>query len=237
MSARENILQKLRGAQSAQVAFEHATIEYVDTKTGHTQSSAPNSLPTRETDRAALRESFIGNLEANHAQIVPTSRECLAEDIRSTIAQLNLGSLMASPQTTTLLSSTSEQAPADFPEICNWPAAPDTKSVLFNQTDAALTLSAGAIAETGSILLIPNENEPRSLSLIPPTHLVIVEEEKIYPNLSGYFASPAFPETMPTNLVLVSGPSKTADIQQTLAYGAHGPARLVVFLVAESDRR
>jgi L-lactate dehydrogenase complex protein LldG len=36
---------------------------------------------------------------------------------------------------------------------------------------------------------------------------------------------------MPSNLIFVSGPSKTADIQQTLAYGAHGPKRLIVVLV------
>jgi L-lactate dehydrogenase complex protein LldG len=40
---------------------------------------------------------------------------------------------------------------------------------------------------------------------------------------------------MPTNLVMVSGPSKTSDIQQTLAYGAHGPRRLWVVIVTDGE--
>ncbi|WPC72130.1 LUD domain-containing protein [Aeromonas hydrophila] len=52
-------------------------------------------------------------------------------------------------------------------------------------------------------------------------------------NLAGLVAAGRWQQAMPTNLLLVSGPSKTADIQQTLAYGAHGPSRLLVVLVED----
>jgi len=50
-------------------------------------------------------------------------------------------------------------------------------------------------------------------------------------NLSGLIRAQGWAERMPTNVVLVSGPSKTADIEQTLAYGVHGPKELIVLVV------
>nr|WP_269808811.1 LUD domain-containing protein [Enterovibrio nigricans] len=82
------------------------------------------------------------------------------------------------------------------------------------------------------------ESEPRSLSLVPPTHIAIIRESDIVSHFSELMTTPfwtsaGWDTTPPTNLLLISGPSKTADIQQTLAYGAHGPKRLIVFLVKE----
>lgn len=77
----------------------------------------------------------------------------------------------------------------------------------------------------------PAVDEPRSLSLVPPCHIVLVHENTLYNDLASIMAEQGWQNTMPTNLVLVSGPSKTADIQQTLAYGAHGPRQLFVILI------
>ena len=54
---------------------------------------------------------------------------------------------------------------------------------------------------------------------------------RLYAGLPAALRALSPPEDLPTNLLLVSGPSKTADIQQTLAYGAHGPKELVIVLV------
>lgn len=105
------------------------------------------------------------------------------------------------------------------------------KDELFTAFDAGLTLATGAIAETGTLLLCPGQDEPRTLSLVPPLHIVLVVASTIYPTLYALQQSPLWPQPLPTNLLLVSGPSKTADIQQTLAYGAHGPKALVVLIL------
>lgn len=105
------------------------------------------------------------------------------------------------------------------------------KDSLFTEVDAGLTLATGAIAETGTLLLCPGASEARTLSLVPPLHIVLLEASRIYPTLYALQQSPHWPQPLPTNLLLVSGPSKTADIQQTLAYGAHGPKALVVLVL------
>ena len=104
------------------------------------------------------------------------------------------------------------------------------KKALFDKTDASVTLAVAAIADTGSLVLIPGPHEPRSLSLVPPVHVVLVRASTLYASLPAAMAALAPQSDMPTNLLLVTGPSKTADIQQTLAYGAHGPKELVIVL-------
>ena len=108
------------------------------------------------------------------------------------------------------------------------------KDHLFTQVDAGFTYARSAIAQTGSIVLWPDANEPRLLSLVPPIHFVLVSTARLHASLAQAMASEDWAGGMPTNALIISGPSKTADIQQTLAYGAHGPRELVVLLCHES---
>jgi L-lactate dehydrogenase complex protein LldG len=101
---------------------------------------------------------------------------------------------------------------------------------LFDKVDASLTLARAAIAETGSLILWPTPAEPRLMSLVPPTHFVLLDENTIHADFSAALTHEGWAQGMPTNALLISGPSKTADIQQTLAYGAHGPRELVLLL-------
>jgi len=112
------------------------------------------------------------------------------------------------------------------------------KSELFHRVGAGFTEARGAIAETGSLILWPSEAEPRSLSLVPPVHFALLDARRIHPTFFDAIRAENWSAGMPTNALLISGPSKTADIQQTLAYGAHGPKELVVLVInAEGDLR
>jgi L-lactate dehydrogenase complex protein LldG len=119
-----------------------------------------------------------------------------------------------------------------LPEL--WRFSEDMEAIkarLFDATDAAITQAHGAIAETGTLIVRPGPEEPRSLSLVPPIHFVLLDGARIYADLLQAMTEEGWAGNLPTNLLLISGPSKTADIQQTLAYGAHGPKELIVFLL------
>lgn len=106
------------------------------------------------------------------------------------------------------------------------------KPVLVHEADAAVTSTRGGIAHTGSLIVWPTVDEPRLMSLLPPIHVALVEESTIVDNLSEVIASD-WNGGLPTNALLISGPSKTADIEQTLAYGVHGPKELVVLVIGQ----
>jgi len=104
------------------------------------------------------------------------------------------------------------------------------RDVLFDEVDASLTLAKSAIAEIGSLILWPTPQEPRLMSLVPSVHFVLLDVATIHADLHSAITTEGWKDGLPTNALLICGPSKTADIQQTLAYGAHGPRELVVLL-------
>jgi L-lactate dehydrogenase complex protein LldG len=115
-------------------------------------------------------------------------------------------------------------------------AVEDCRGDLFDATDAGFTSCRAGIAETGSLVLWPTPAEPRLLSLIPPMHCVLLEAARIVSTLHELMAAEVWGGGLPTNALVITGPSKSADIEQTLTYGVHGPARLIV-LVRDERRR
>lgn len=104
------------------------------------------------------------------------------------------------------------------------------RDVLFDEVDASLTLAKSAIAEVGSLIVWPTPAEPRLMSLVPSVHFVLLDVATIHSDFYSAMTAEGWKDSLPTNALLICGPSKTADIQQTLAYGAHGPRELVVLL-------
>ncbi|MCS7058754.1 MAG: lactate utilization protein [Meiothermus sp.] len=88
----------------------------------------------------------------------------------------------------------------------------------------------GAVAETGTVVL--SSREGRRVQLLPPTHLVFVPGDRVYATLYEALSSLSH---LPSVLGLHSGPSKSADIGQIMVRGVHGPGRLVVALVDQSQ--
>ncbi len=105
------------------------------------------------------------------------------------------------------------------------------KKELFSGVDAGFTGTVGGVAETGGLLLMPGPAEPRLMSLVPPIHIALLRKSTIQNSFWSAVKALGWGRHLPPNALLISGPSKTADIEQTLAYGVHGPKRLIVVLV------
>lgn len=120
------------------------------------------------------------------------------------------------------------------PENAEWsnPQEPmdSDRYQVFNEIEVSVTETHSAIAETGTLVIIPDLKEPRTMSLVPPIHIAVVRLDTLVPRFEDWVVQNTASEKH-TNVLFITGPSKTADIQQTLAYGAHGPKRLLVLLV------
>jgi L-lactate dehydrogenase complex protein LldG len=88
-----------------------------------------------------------------------------------------------------------------------------------DEIDAALTPAAGAIAESGSIILTDESTPDRLAALAPWTHIAVVRRETIFRSVADALA--AMPDD--PNIIWVTGPSKTADVEGILIQGVHGP--------------
>ena len=109
-----------------------------------------------------------------------------------------------------------------------------------NSDDAVgITETFCAIAETGTLMTLSGEHTPPVTSLLPATHIAVVRESQIVPAMEHAWqrlrATYGPQPLMPRAVNFISGPSRTADIEQTLTFGAHGPYRVHLILVAESE--
>jgi L-lactate dehydrogenase complex protein LldG len=103
--------------------------------------------------------------------------------------------------------------------------------------DIGITSASFAIAETGSLVMIAQPGQERLASLLPPVHVAIVERAQILPDLFDLFAElrRAGYDNLPSNLALITGPSKTGDIEMTLTTGVHGPGKWHVIVVRQAS--
>ncbi|GBD37980.1 Lactate utilization protein C [bacterium HR37] len=100
------------------------------------------------------------------------------------------------------------------------------------EADVGITEVDFAIADTGTLVLLTDSTKPRSVSLIPHSHIAVVESKKIVANIFELFTflPDLFSSSKPSCLTFITGPSRTADIELTLTIGAHGPKNLFVLI-------
>jgi L-lactate utilization protein LutC len=83
-----------------------------------------------------------------------------------------------------------------------------------------------AIASTGTFAVLGSSNRPNSLTLLPPTNLIVVDADRVVPDLAALIAAIG-PVTLASHrLALITGPSRTADIEKLIVLGVHGPKEL-----------
>jgi len=182
-------------------------------------------------DRAERVRRFTERMVAVRAEVHQATAESWLDVVSQICAAKGLNNLLVSPQTAwgEQIHAQAERFPAlktyDQP-IEGW------KHELFYGIDAAFTGTYGGIAETGTLIVMPSADEPRLMSLVPPVHIALLEVDKLYTTFAEAVQEQGWVQAgMPSNALLISGPSKSADIEQTLAYGVHGPKELIVILV------
>ena len=223
LTARERMLGRLRAAAPSAPAAVEAIDMAIDSHYQARRAAAPQS-PRQQLDamQAALR--------ASHAQV-----DCVSVDAWPALLAQRLGAHGVRRLLIDRASAEGQALRAALPAgvetlsferpLAQW------KGELFDSVDAGFTVARSGIAATGTLVIAPDAATPRTVSLAPPLHICLVYTSTLHADLHAAARAERWADGMPANLVLVSGPSKTSDIQQTLAYGAHGPRWLWVLII------
>lgn len=101
---------------------------------------------------------------------------------------------------------------------------------------AGITPVQAALAETGTLVCNSGAGFGRGLSLVPEVHYALVRASDILPDMVDYWSRfrGVIPSEVPSNMVFITGPSKTADIEGHLVQGVHGPRDVYIFLVEDA---
>lgn len=209
--SRENILHKVRtalGRSAGQPAPEPPTVRII----------VPEIAME---DRIASMRMRIEALAGNTARAATPSEACalVAEAIEGRHAVASNSRYLAE---------------------CGIPALPNVRSGITDRdelrelcalVDVGITSADYALGDTGTLVMIASPEEARLVSLLPPAHIAVVPKERILTGLDELFSVLPEPALQTSSMVLITGPSRTADIEQILVRGVHGPGRISVIVV------
>ena len=240
ISARESILKSIREHLAASAPYDvvhnetkglkgvslaHDTVSpngYLSNlSVGSTQ---PGPAPS------SLTEIFKKNLEAvgGHCVVVETEAEAaqavnqIISDLQKTPLRPRRIALSDSPVVERLF----KEKQIDVDDITVNPG----KAEIFGY-DVGVSAAQYAIADTGTLVLESDAEKHRLVSLVPPVHIAIVEADKICVTIAEALAKVNQGSDLSPAITMITGPSRTADIELTLTIGVHGPQELYVIVI------
>lgn len=127
---------------------------------------------------------------------------------------------------------------ADFVDL-DWSGQDVAFGVGAGDDLVGLSRAYAGVAETGTLVLRSGADSPTTLNFLPDVHLVVILAEEIKANYEDVWAmlraaAPDLGPMLPRTINWITGPSRTADIEQTILLGAHGPRKLMILLIDET---
>ena len=175
-----------------------------------------------EVSQKTLLNQLRGELEALGGRFITCNGEEVAEKVIALLQEKNCREILAWEAPYLLVGLLEKLQDAGIRVI--HPAAYDKAQA--GQISTGLTGAIGAAAETGSLAIPGGAGRPLTASLLPEVHIAVLREQDVVADLDELLKLPELSRTAAA--VLVSGPSRTADIEMTLTIGVHGPGELIV---------
>ena len=217
MNAKSSILARIRAAQGGNVARAAAEPAAAET---YLAAHPPGPRPAAHRDPL---EGFIGRAQSLSTTVARVAR---AADVPQAVARyLNAHDLPLRAACWPACAALDWRAAGMVVEPR--PASGDDL--------VGITGAYCAIAETGTLMMLSGADTPAETSLLPETHVAVVAESRIVRDMEDAWAllrAEQGATVMPRAVNFISGPSRTADIEQTLVLGAHGPYRVHIVLTS-----
>ena len=225
--ARESILRSIRSHLATSVPHDER-----ETASHHVsdRTDSLGQVPAMPPGNGSLARMFKESLEAvdGHCVVVQNEAEIASEltAIISGIQQTRLRGRRIAISDVPMIERLMYLTDLEVDELTVTPNAID----LFG-FDVGITTAQAAIAETGTLVLDAARERHRLISLVPPVHIAIVDAAKIYQTLGETLSVlHKSRDDVSATITFITGPSRTADIELTLAIGVHGPQELHVII-------
>ena len=213
MTSREQILTSIR------------------TALGRTEGDAATPLPPPMLrvplmDPKALVETFVQNFEKLAGKSIVVGA---ASDVVPALVQIVQGKRVVASN-------------APYLETCGVRAMPGIQTGFTDPSawreacvsaDVGITSVDYALAQTGTFVMLASAQEARLASLLPLTHVAVIPRSRIVANLDTLFGILPAPAEQTSSMVFITGPSRTADIEQILVRGVHGPGEVYAVIVEQ----
>jgi L-lactate dehydrogenase complex protein LldG len=234
-AARESILKSIRDHLAASAPHDLVHAERGEPRELKLEIVQPNgsgpSAPVDVRDNAAnsLIETFRKNLEAvgGHCIVVQNELEATAALTRiiSGLQETPLFVRRVALSNAPIVERLIRNIDIAMDDVTTAPSIAE----LFDY-DVGISTAQAAIAETGTLMLDSEAERHRLVSLVPPVHIAIVDAANICLTLGEALAAAGQGNALSPTITFITGPSRTADIELTLAIGVHGPQQLYVIV-------
>lgn len=184
----------------------------------------PVRLRLPSVDMEARIESLLCAVEALAGK---AHRAATADDARAYVAEVIAAKTAVASNAPFLR----ECCIADLPGVATGFTDAAALRAMCATADVGITSADYALADTGSLVMLASPAEARLISLLPPVHVAVVPKERLLSGLDELFTILPRPAEQTSSMVLITGPSRTADIEQILVRGVHGPGEIHVVVV------
>lgn len=210
-TTKEKVLKKIRNALISKIPSPFQSIDF--------ESAIYN---TREDDQSVI---FVEEFSSNGGKFLYCENEDeLTENLATVISDLEIETINCTEEKLLYLLNQAEI-----------PATSEESNI--REIKASLTFCDYLVARIGSIIVSSKANSGRRFHVIPEKHLIVAYASQLVPDLKDALRDLKLRNLngdIPSLVTLISGPSRTADIEKTLIMGAHGPKEIFLFFVDDS---
>lgn len=225
MTSREETLTRIR--QSLQTGVLPAAVNRLEYVT-----------PFPEVDHVTLLTSFVREAQAAGSEIYqPATHEDVLEVLTDLVKQAGQQAITWADEDLPIIDIREVLFRASVtrhvPDLAHDPLMRRQQWHNLDNVRVGITGALGGLADTGSIIVASGRHRSRAASLLPETHIALLPSDRLYLTMQAFFAASSAQELTEnaSNLVFITGPSRTADIELTVTLGVHGPQHLHVWVV------
>lgn len=180
-----------------------------------------------------LLTSFVANAEHLTAKVyVSVSKEQMRRQLKQWLGEIAAQSVICWNSPELKYAGIAEVCREAGARVTTWNAESDRQEMIEHcaSADAGITWADYGIANSGSLALMSGPAQGRSVSLLPPVHIALIKRDSIVAHV-GDILNAVDPQKIPSAISMITGPSRTSDIEMDLALGVHGPGQVYIMIV------